>query len=73
MEYIEITGFILILIGSALLYMGFKPSRISIIVFGHLCVFTGCILATWGFFSIFGGICAIYHGFCRCVRYHGKE
>ncbi|MCF7858519.1 MAG: hypothetical protein K9N07_04230 [Candidatus Cloacimonetes bacterium] len=23
----------------------------------------------WGFFSIFGGICAIYHGFCRCVRH----
>jgi hypothetical protein len=22
----------------------------------------------WGLFSIFGGICAIYHGFCRCVR-----
>ncbi|HPR17373.1 MAG TPA: hypothetical protein PLD62_03925 [Candidatus Cloacimonadota bacterium] len=26
----------------------------------------------WGFFSIFGGICAIYHGFCRCVRNEGK-
>lgn len=22
----------------------------------------------WGMFSIFGGICAIYHGFCRCIR-----
>jgi hypothetical protein len=22
----------------------------------------------WGFFSILGGICANYHGFCRCVR-----
>ena len=22
----------------------------------------------WGFFAIFGGICAIYHGFCKCVR-----
>lgn len=21
----------------------------------------------WGLISIFGGICAIYHGFCRCV------
>lgn len=21
----------------------------------------------WGFFSLFGGVCAIYHGFCRCV------
>lgn len=26
----------------------------------------------WGFFSIFGGICAIYHGFCRCVRHDWK-
>jgi hypothetical protein len=23
----------------------------------------------WGFFSLFGGICAIYHGFCRCVSF----
>jgi hypothetical protein len=22
----------------------------------------------WGFVSIFGGICANYHGFCACVR-----
>lgn len=22
----------------------------------------------WGFISILGGICAIYHGFCKCVR-----
>lgn len=22
----------------------------------------------WGFISIFGGICANYHGFCTCVR-----
>jgi hypothetical protein len=22
----------------------------------------------WGLFSIFGGICALYHGFCRCVN-----
>jgi hypothetical protein len=21
----------------------------------------------WGLFSIFGGICAIYHAFCRCI------
>ncbi|MBN2416067.1 hypothetical protein JXO52_09505 [bacterium] len=21
----------------------------------------------WGLVTIFGGICAIYHGFCRCV------
>ena len=22
----------------------------------------------WGFFSILGGVCANYHGFCRCLR-----
>jgi hypothetical protein len=22
----------------------------------------------WGFFSLFGGICANYHGFCNCIR-----
>ncbi len=22
----------------------------------------------WGLFAIFGGICSIYHGFCKCVR-----
>jgi len=27
----------------------------------------------WGFFSIFGGICAIYHGFCKCVRKEWKN
>ena len=27
----------------------------------------------WGFISIFGGICAIYHGFCNCVVAHSKK
>ena len=22
----------------------------------------------WGFFATLGGICAIYHGFCKCMR-----
>jgi uncharacterized membrane protein HdeD (DUF308 family) len=22
----------------------------------------------WGLFSLFGGICANYHGFCKCIR-----
>lgn len=22
----------------------------------------------WGLFSLFGGICANYHGFCQCIR-----
>lgn len=26
----------------------------------------------WGFISILGGICANYHGFCKCVRHEWK-
>jgi hypothetical protein len=26
----------------------------------------------WGLISIFGGICANYHGFCNCVRKQNK-
>ena len=25
----------------------------------------------WGLISTFGGICAIYHGFCKCIRLKG--
>lgn len=77
-----------IAIGASLVFLGYKPGRIGVIVFGHTCVIVGCFLTTlgiylvphseptlahifsrplfWGLFSIFGGICAIYHGFCRC-------
>jgi len=83
---------ILSAIGLSLIGLGFRPGRASMVVFGHTCIFMGCLLTTWGIyllpssqptlthiffrplfwglFSIFGGICAIYHGFCRCVR-HG--
>ncbi|MBC7217752.1 MAG: hypothetical protein H5U36_06325 [Candidatus Caldatribacterium sp.] len=26
----------------------------------------------WGFFSLMGGVCANFHGFCRCVRREWK-
>ncbi|MGB3341416.1 MAG: hypothetical protein WBB37_08045 [bacterium] len=26
----------------------------------------------WGLISIFGGICADYHGFCNCIRQQNK-
>lgn len=76
-------------IGASLVYLAYKPGRVGLIVFGHVCVIVGCFLVTlgiylvphseptlahifgrplfWGLFSIFGGICALYHGFCRCV------
>jgi len=78
-------------IGVSLVYLGYKPGRVALLIFGHVCVVIGCYLVTWGIyllphsepkttllyilgrplfwglFSIFGGICAIYHGFCRCI------
>jgi len=27
----------------------------------------------WGFVCLLGGICAIYHAFCNCVRFPKKE
>jgi hypothetical protein len=85
-----IGGLTPLLIGASLVYLGVKPGRTALIVFGHACVVAGCVLFTWGIYllpysqpvwqhiifrplfwgmiSIFGGICANYHGFCRCVR-----
>jgi len=82
-------GIVPLLIGASLLYLGFRPGRTALILFGHACIVTGCILVTWGIYllphsepvwqhiifrplfwgliSIFGGICATYHGFCNCV------
>jgi len=79
-----------ILIGGALSYLGWSPSRTGILIFGHATIVAGCFLVTWGiyllpssqptlahilgrplfwgFISIFGGICANYHGFCACIR-----
>jgi hypothetical protein len=76
-------------IGISLIYLGYKPGRTALLVFGHILVVVGCFLVTWGIyllpssepklahiigrplfwglFTIFGGVCAIYHGFCRCV------
>jgi hypothetical protein len=77
-------------IGLGLLFTSLQQGRVGMIVFGHICVATGCFLITWGIyllpysaptikdiffrplfwgmFSVMGGICAIYHGFCGCVR-----
>jgi hypothetical protein len=83
-------GVIPVLIGLALVFLGWKGGRTGNIIFGHLCIVLGCFLITWGIyllphsqptlahiffrplfwglFSLMGGICANYHGFCRCVR-----
>jgi hypothetical protein len=81
--------FVPLTIGCCLVYLGWRPSRVATIVFGHVTIVVGCFMVTWGIyllpyskptvahifgrplfwgmFAIFGGICAIYHGFCRCV------
>lgn len=85
----QVFCFIPCVVGASLVFQEYRPSRVSTILFGHVCVITGCFLTAWGIylvpyseptlihiftrplfwglFSIFGGICAIYHGFCRCV------
>jgi hypothetical protein len=27
----------------------------------------------WGFVALLGGICSIYHGFCRCIRVQSQD
>jgi len=83
-------GLIPLLIGGGLIYLGYRPGRAGLILFGHVCIVVGSMLVTWGIYllphsqpvwqhiflrplfwgliSIFGGICANYHGFCRCVK-----
>ncbi|UCD50296.1 MAG: hypothetical protein JSW27_22550 [Phycisphaerales bacterium] len=71
-------------IGPSLLYIGYRPGRISLIVFGHVCVTVGCFLATWGIYllpysepklahvlgrPLFWGLFAIFGGICAI--YHG--
>jgi hypothetical protein len=40
-------GFIPSAIGVSLVYLGYKPGRIAVLVFGHICVVVGCFLVTW--------------------------
>jgi len=87
--------FVPFFIGLSLIYLGFYPGRLALLIFGHLVVVVGCYLTTWGIyllphseptvahifgrplfwglFSTFGGICAIYHGFCRCITSGSKS
>ena len=56
-------GHIAILIGAYLITWGmlllpYSEPRIEHVFFRPL---------FWGIFSLMGGICAIFHGFCRCV------
>ncbi len=85
-------GFVPLIIGAGLIYVSWTNSRKALVLFGHLCIFAGAYLITWGiylipvikppitiahifslplFWGIFatgGGVCAIFHGMCNCVR-----
>jgi hypothetical protein len=78
-----------LLIGCALVYLGWRGGRTATVVLGHALVVMGAYMITWGiyllphsepipahvlgrplfwgFITLLGGICAIYHGFCDCV------
>jgi hypothetical protein len=57
-------GHICVVVGCALITWGTYLLPYSQPTFAHI---LGRPLF-WGLFSLFGGICAIYHGFCRCIR-----
>jgi hypothetical protein len=59
-----IFGHILVVIGCALITLGIYLLPYSKPTLMH--IFFRPLF--WGLFSVFGGICAIYHGFCNCIR-----
>lgn len=86
-----------LIFGVFLVFMGLRWERRRLIIFGHVCIATGCYLVAWGvylaqivgsaptwlqvitqplfwgLFSIFGGICATFHGFCSCMQHRSSE
>lgn len=68
-----IFGHIAIVAGSILLTAGmyYIPYTTEVIKNNQGQIPLGLIFGLplfWGFISVLGGICAIYHGFCQCVR-----
>lgn len=57
-------GHVCIVIGCALIAWGIYLLPYSKPTFSH--IFARPLF--WGLFSVMGGICANYHGFCRCIR-----
>lgn len=62
-------GHILVVVGCFLLTWGIYLLPHSKPLFVHI---VGRPLF-WGLISIFGGICTIYHGFCRCISSNAKS
>ena len=79
-----IGGVVPLLIGASLVYLGLKPGRTALIVFGHVSIVVGCVLFTWGIYllphsqpvwqhiifrPLFWGMISIFGGICSI--YHG--
>jgi hypothetical protein len=72
------------LIGLALIYIGFRPSRTGLVILGHSLIVVGAYLITWGLYllpyssptfsgillkPLFWGIFALFGGLCSL--FHG--
>ena len=57
-------GHTIIVIGCAMITWGIYLLPYSKPTLTHVLSFP----LFWGFISLFGGICANYHGFCQCIR-----
>jgi len=72
-----------VLIGASLIYLGYRPGRVALLVFGHACIVVGCYLVTWGVYllphsqpvwqhiilrPLFWGLISIFGGIC--ANYH---
>jgi hypothetical protein len=79
-----IAGFIPLLIGGGLVHLALRPGRAGLILFGHICIFAGCLLITWGIYllptcrptfvdilikPLFWGLFSIFGGICSL--FHG--
>ena len=58
-----IFGHVCIVVGAYMITWGMLLPPVSDITVAHI-IFRPLF---WGIFSIMGGICANFHGFCRCV------
>lgn len=59
-----VLGHLLIVLGCFLITWGIYLLPYSKPILSH--IFTRPLF--WGLFSLMGGICANYHGFCQCIR-----
>jgi hypothetical protein len=73
-----------LVIGLALIYLGWRGGRTPLLIFGHACIVVGCMMVTWGIYllpyskpillhifarPLFWGMISIMGGVCAI--YHG--